>query len=498
MVGIITCGIIIVIIIIFFLISMNYDKEELNNLNKKEYPLHQIMPMSLFLMDKILKVKHRTKLDQQSKEKLTIIYGQKDSLYRLRLHMADKIALSIIIIFCVSCLGLLAGLKDYDTTNLLEGNKLKRPEYNEGTRTYNLQAKFENDGKIQYKDIEIPVNEQKLSLEKTEELFDYATKYIDKNILGENKILTTVQYPLKLFKKIPNTKIEIKWISNKPSILDEKGTINYNEVSKEGTSIILTAIISHEDYEIEYIVPVTIYPLELDLSALIEKELQLLIEDINSKRLEETEIVLPETLSNKEIKVEWEEPKSNTTFKIFVFGIFVAIIIFFIKEEELKNKVELRNQEIRLDFPEFVNKLTLLVCAGMTITKAWGKIVSDYRNQVNEESGKKRYLYEEAKRTWFEIQGGNSELVAYENFGKRCKLPEFMKFSSLIVQNMRKGTNTLIEALREQSEEAWQKRKDIAKILGERASTKLLIPMMLMLLIVLVIIMIPAFMSMSI
>ena len=49
--------------------------------------------------------------------------------------------------------------------------------------------------------------------------------------------------------------------------------------------------------------------------------------------------------------------------------------------------------------------------------------------------------------------------------------------------------------LREEAEKAQQQRRDQARILGEQASTKLLVPMILMLLVVFVILMVPAWLS---
>ena len=70
-----------------------------------------------------------------------------------------------------------------------------------------------------------------------------------------------------------------------------------------------------------------------------------------------------------------------------------------------------------------------------------------------------------------------------------------MKFSTLLSQNIRKGSNDLLYVLRQEADNAFVERKNVAKKLGEEAGTKLLLPMMMMLCIVMVIIMIPAYFS---
>jgi pilus assembly protein TadC len=164
-----------------------------------------------------------------------------------------------------------------------------------------------------------------------------------------------------------------------------------------------------------------------------------------------------------------------------------------IMDRELLNKVEKRNREMLLDYPEIINKFTLLVGAGMSLSNAWAKISVDYK----EKGRRKRYAYEEMMITYGELKIGTSETIAYERFGRRVRLLPYLRFSSLIAQNVKKGSSTLLSQLELEAVEAFEERKELAKRMGEEAGTKLLVPMMLMLLIVLAIIMVPAFLSFS-
>ena len=71
----------------------------------------------------------------------------------------------------------------------------------------------------------------------------------------------------------------------------------------------------------------------------------------------------------------------------------------------------------------------------------------------------------------------------------------YLKLSALLAQNLRKGSNDLLQMLRQEADSAFAQRKSLAKKLGEEAGTKLLLPMMMMLCIVMVIIIIPAYFS---
>ena len=67
-----------------------------------------------------------------------------------------------------------------------------------------------------------------------------------------------------------------------------------------------------------------------------------------------------------------------------------------------------------------------------------------------------------------------------------------MKLSGLLEQNRKNGSKNLRETLRLEMAEAFEQRKHQARRMGEKAGTKLLVPLFLLLGVVMVMIMIPA------
>ena len=142
---------------------------------------------------------------------------------------------------------------------------------------------------------------------------------------------------------------------------------------------------------------------------------------------------------------------------------------------------------MQAEFPDFLNKMILLLGAGMSIPRAWEKIVR--------ESEKATPLSRELYKSLLDIQSGNSILQAYEGFARRCRLPEINKFVTLILQNIKKGNAELVSILRVQAAECWEMRKLTAKKMGEEASTKMLFPLLLMLIAILIIVSTPAILA---
>lgn len=171
----------------------------------------------------------------------------------------------------------------------------------------------------------------------------------------------------------------------------------------------------------------------------------------------------------------------------------VAVAAFFgipyMVDSSLKEQIEKRRRSIQMEFPEFINKLTLLVNAGMTISKAWEKIIN--------ENKKDHILYDEMRYALMEIKAGKAEAAAYEEFARRCRVKEVTKFVSVIVMNLKRGGAEVVPVLREQGNECWEMRKNAAKQMGEEASTKILIPLMIMFLGIVIIVSTPAVLSMT-
>ena len=93
------------------------------------------------------------------------------------------------------------------------------------------------------------------------------------------------------------------------------------------------------------------------------------------------------------------------------------------------------------------------------------------------------------------IENGTSARNALELFGRRCRLPGYTRLATLLAQNLSKGSANLTSMLQAEAADAFEERKHTARKLGEKAGTKMLVPMMMLLGIVMVIITVPALTS---
>lgn len=156
-----------------------------------------------------------------------------------------------------------------------------------------------------------------------------------------------------------------------------------------------------------------------------------------------------------------------------------------------------RNESLLSDYPHIVSKLSLLTLAGLNIRNALERICQDAPLGSSRDTSH-HPAYEEINYTCSQIKNGVYEALAYEDLGRRCTIPEYAKLSSYLVTGLSLGTKDFNRLLAEEASNALLEQK--AQILqrGERASAKLMGPMMLIFLSILCLIMIPAFLSMSI
>lgn len=153
-----------------------------------------------------------------------------------------------------------------------------------------------------------------------------------------------------------------------------------------------------------------------------------------------------------------------------------------------KKKILKRSDELLHDFSEVVSKLALLTNAGMILREAWQEVAFAGTSTI----------YTEMQTAVNEMNNGVSEIDAIFNFGSRCIIPEIKKFTSTIIQGVTKGNSELTAMLQEQSKEVWQLKKQLVRREGEKAASKLLIPICIMFIGILIMILVPIFTNLGV
>ncbi len=375
-----------------------------------------------------------------------------------------------------------------------EAGKIIRNGYGQGEKTESIVITA--GGKKIKTPLEITVGEKQYTQEEIQEIFKTAIRKLEIIVLGNNSSLDNVRDNLNLPASISGQPIEITWELDRYDVMNIYGELQTEALKeyKEGTVVHLKAFLKYSEnpsMEAVHEMAARIYPPSYSGERKVISEVKEKIEEKERNTPSKEIIKLPKEVNGKDIT--YNKPMNYRGFIIFAMGIVIVILLKCLEYQEIKKESEQKKAQMLMDYPEIINKLTLLLGAGMTVKSAWTKITSDYEKQKNMKGV--RYAYEEMRTCCHEMNSGISEIECYERFGRRCGQQAYLKLGALLSQNLRKGTKGLTELLRIESIHAFEERKSLAKRQGEEAGTKLLLPMFFMLGIVLVIVVVPAFLS---
>lgn len=409
------------------------------------------------------------------KEDLQRLYPGKNVEIIQTDYYVKKFALCLGVIVIGSLLG--AATKFSALSSLtLENGTVKRGEYAEGGKEIQVIADY--DAKTYDFLLQIPV--RRLSEAEAEALFDEMLVVLPELILGENESLEQVFLDLRLEDCYEEYPVEVEWKSSRPDILSRSGRV---QTSESQVPVELFVTLSYEGYSRESVLPVTVVPPHVEQEEALYQTLLELLEVSKEESAEQEGWVLPVSWLGKEIS--WRQVAEDNSAMMGAATFAVVILVYFFADRDLHEKMEKRKKKMQLAYPELVHKLVLFMGAGMTIRGAFCKIAT--------ESEGASPILEEMLYTCHELSSGVSEGAAYEHFGKRTGLQEYVRLSTLLMQNLKRGNSTLLERLREEADRSEELRLQQSKKLGEEAATKLLLPMVMMLAVVMVMIMAPAF-----
>lgn len=340
----------------------------------------------------------------------------------------------------------------------------------------------------------IEIAEEELSKQEIQEVFQSAQEELEEAILGDNESLEEVRSDLKLVRVLPGSGVRVDWELDSYKCMNLQGELQEKALPDMGEVVQLNAFLSYKDENIQYTFYAHVYPPKRTKEEALMKKLELEIEKEDLKSRENSEMLLPVSVEGQEVR--WSPTMNYRATAIGLLGIALALMIYVSEKEKEKERLKYRRKQLEMDYAQVISCFALYIGAGMTVRMAWFKLAKEYENRKKKEEP--RAAYEEMLYTMHEIQSGASENECYERFGERCGLSIYRKFGVLLSQNLKKGTKGLTELLKQESVEAFEKRKIFAKMQGEEAGTKILLPMFMMLGVVLIMIVFPAFFSIQV
>lgn len=204
------------------------------------------------------------------------------------------------------------------------------------------------------------------------------------------------------------------------------------------------------------------------------------------------QVLLPDQLPDG-TKIQWVPHKGSSNYLIFIVLFISGLFIFSSRDAELVRLEKTSKESVLRDLPEFVNKLVLMLDAGLVMRTAFQKVVSEHNKRTG---GVNDYFYSQLSQIMTKCNETNSSIQdEIRNFAIRTGIVEFMRLSNIINDSMIKGSDLMIQ-LRLEGDNLWATRRKHMEEKGKLAESKLTFPLMILLLVLVMITIAPAMMEM--
>lgn len=386
-------------------------------------------------------------------------------------------------VFCI-VIGLIAFAEVVSSSDGKRINSLERPVISAGSITDEVIVVRENGEQISVK---IDLDTRLLREEEAEEVFRQVLEQLPDLIIGDNVSLQLVRTDLELPEIIRELGVRLQWESDSPEELDSLGRVVKGRIQTEPKQVCLKVTMSIQQYQYSEEIFVTVLP---EAAADWETRLEQELIRLEASSREEGKLTLPTVFEGEQLTFVQREDVSRTA-GLALMPAAVGLILLVQKGQTEDKQKKKRQEAIEADYPELIVKMTVLYQAGLSMRSVWERIGADEKKK----KGKMRPIYEEVCFACNSMADGLSEVEAYRLFGQKCCTSGCLKLGNLLAGNVRRGTKQLSELMSQESARAWEQRKHRARRSGEKAGTKMLLPMFMMFGVVLVIVVIPAFYS---
>ncbi len=457
--------------------------------------------MGAFLVDR-LKLAQPEKGSQELRQELAVL--RIESKETIRDYMIRKVSMFLMIAVAGLILSVCCFFVYPKENQNVENQTLARPGYGEGDRKETLIVQV--DGK-EVQELEITVQDRKYTDREKKELTDQAIKELETVLPGDNQSLDEVMQDLVFPQSLADGAVQASWVTVPYGVIDGEGHLLESE-DEDGVLVEIQGTLTCGGMETQHCVYAKVFPRELSENERLRRSIKKEVERADARESYGDTMKLPGNAGDRTLV--WMYPNKNPFALVLIFALAAAAAMSLQMDNQIHKKAEERKNQLMLDYPDLLWKMTMLLGAGLSLKGTFQKLAVQYQkeqdNLTDGGAGKNekrilvpkrefRYVYEEIAYTCYEMQSGISEAEAYERFGRRCQLPEYIRLGSVLSQNLKKGARGLTSLLETEAVASMTERKNNAKKLSERAGTKMLLPMVLMLGVVLAILMVPAFLS---
>lgn len=232
---------------------------------------------------------------------------------------------------------------------------------------------------------------------------------------------------------------------------------------------------------------------EMSREELVAFEMRSIISSLNDDT-SFRKVKLPDRLDTGET-IEWSVVRRTNTVAIAFAVIVIGILLFLNRNRATRKQLEAEQDAISRQLPEFINRLVLLLNAGLVLNTAFEKAIE---RGCESPSSNDDFFYEQMDEILCRIRQTNGSVnKEFREFARSRRsaggeiAKELMRISNIISDNISKGVG-LTDKLQQEGEILWLNRKRDCEERGRVAETRLTLPLTLQLLVLIIITVSPA------
>ena len=224
--------------------------------------------------------------------------------------------------------------------------------------------------------------------------------------------------------------------------------------------------------------------------ASLQHEIRKTIYQLNNAASGE-KVALPDQLSDG-TNINWI-PRKHNNFVLVLFVIMtIGYVVYRYRDHAIAQAERNARESVLKELPEFVNKLVLLMNAGLVLQTAFQKIITEYTKNSTETQC---YFYDQLLRIQQKCIATNGSLaMEIRSFAMRTGVVEFMRLANIIGDSISKGAD-LMHQLKMEGDCLWAVRRKQMEEKGKLAETKLTLPLVILLMVLVMITIAPAMME---
>ena len=382
-------------------------------------------------------MKFKRDIEKEERKRLKALYPRGD-IEEIADELKKKRRRMVVRIVVVTAAAVITAIIIESSQSVLSsGDSLDRGAFGEGDYQVELYASFDNKERENEENgvsIEVDVSERELRGEELDDLMERAYEEAKNSLKAQNGSFDEVRYPLDPVSSAAEGEVGVEWEFSDYTLIDSSGRLNEENIPETGAMVDITAKLTYRDNIREYSMYACVYPPVLTDREVEVKAVEEALDEADRNSIFKEKLTLPTETSQG--TVSWSEKKDGLWIKVLFLSGAIGGFLLFETIERLKSECKKRNDQLLADYSGIVEKLALLIGAGMTVRGAFERIGKNYVNQVKT-GAPTRYAYEELIVTCYRLRDGLGEAEAFDDFGKRCDIPQYRKLANLITQNLK-------------------------------------------------------------